>query len=106
MWFIVAVSSSLKGWILYMRVAEIIEQKLRDALNITSIEVIDESHKHAGHAGAPDGGQSHFQLAIVSSDFTGKNRVARQREIYKILKDEMAGPVHALSIDARPPEDP
>lgn len=88
-----------------MNVAETIEQKLRNALNITSIEVIDESHKHAGHAGAPDGGQSHFRLAIVSPDFTGKNRVARQREIYRILKAEMAGPIHALSIDARSPEE-
>ena len=87
-----------------MSVAETIEEKLRAAFNITSITVVDESHKHAGHAGAPDGGESHFQLAIVSSDFTGKNRVARQREIYKVLKVEMAGPIHALSIDARSPD--
>lgn len=88
-----------------MNVAKTIEQKLRDALNITAIEVLDESHKHAGHSGAPDGGQSHFQLTLVSSDFVGKSRVARQREIYRILKAEMAGPIHALSIDARSPED-
>ncbi|MCK5423933.1 MAG: BolA family transcriptional regulator, partial [Emcibacter sp.] len=100
-----AVSSSLKEWILFMSVAQTIEQKLRDALNITSIEVVDESYKHAGHAGAPGGGESHFQLAIVSSDFAGKNRVARQREIYRILKAEMAGPIHALSIDAKSPQD-
>ncbi len=88
-----------------MSVAETIEQKLRDGLKITSIEVVDESYKHAGHAGAREGGESHFQLAIVSPDFTGKNRVARQRDIYRILKAEMAGPIHALSIDARSPED-
>ncbi|MCF6216862.1 MAG: BolA family transcriptional regulator [Emcibacter sp.] len=88
-----------------MSVSEIIEQKLRAGLNITSITVIDESHKHAGHAGAREGGESHFQLAIVSPDFTGKSRVARQRDIYRILKEEMAGPIHALSIDARSPEE-
>lgn len=88
-----------------MSVAELIEQKLRAGLKITSITVIDESHKHAGHAGAREGGESHFQLAIVSPDFTGKNRVARQRDIYRILKEEMAGPIHALSIDARSPQE-
>ncbi len=88
-----------------MSIAETIEEKLRAALNVTKIKVIDESHKHAGHAGAPGSGESHFQLAIVSSDFTGKNRVARQREIYKVLKAEMAGPIHALSIDAKSPEE-
>lgn len=88
-----------------MSVADIIEQKLRAALDITQMELIDESHKHAGHAGAREGGESHYRLLIVSPAFTGKNRVARQREIYRILKDEMAGPVHALSLDIRSPED-
>ena len=89
----------------FMSVAETIEQKLQDALTISHMELIDESHKHAGHAGARPGGESHYRLLIVSPDFTGKNRVARQREIYKILRDEMAGPVHALSLDVRSPED-
>ncbi len=88
-----------------MSVAETIEQKLRAAFKITSLNVMDESHKHVGHAGAREGGESHFQLAIISPDFTGMTRVARQREIYRVLKAEMAGPIHALSIDARSPEE-
>jgi len=88
-----------------MSVAENIEQKIRAGLNVSHMELVDESHKHAGHAGAPAGGESHYRLLVVSPDFTGKNRVARQREIYRILKDEMAGPVHALSLDARSPEE-
>ncbi len=84
-----------------MSVAETIEQKLRTALNISHMELIDESAKHAGHAGARPGGESHFRLLLVSSDFAGKNRVARQRQIYRILKEEMAGQIHALSLDIR-----
>lgn len=88
-----------------MSVADTIEQKLRAALNISQMELVDESHKHAGHAGAREGGESHYRLMVVSPDFTGKNKVARQREIYRILKEEMAGPVHALSLDIRSPEE-
>ncbi|NOZ41641.1 MAG: BolA family transcriptional regulator [Alphaproteobacteria bacterium] len=88
-----------------MNVAAIIEQKLRASLTISALELVDESDKHAGHAGATPGGESHFRLYLVSADFTGKSRLARQREIYHILKQEMAGPVHALAIDARSPED-
>lgn len=88
-----------------MNIAEIIEQKLRAALTIDSMELVDESHKHAGHAGAPAGGESHFRLRVVSPDFIGKNRVARQREIYTILKEEMAGKIHALSLDIRTPDE-
>ena len=105
MWFIVAVSSSLKEWNLFMSVADTIEQKLRAALNISQMELVDESHKHAGHAGAREGGESHYRLMVVSPDFTGKNKVARQREVYRILKEEMAGPIHALSLDIRSPEE-
>ncbi len=89
----------------FMTVAETIEQKLRAALTVSRLEVIDESAQHAGHAGARPGGQSHFRLFIESPDFAGKSRVSRQREIYRILKDEMAGPIHALALDARAPEE-
>ena len=88
-----------------MSVADTIEQKLRAALNISQMELVDESHKHAGHAGAREGGESHYRLMVVSPDFTGKNKVARQREVYRILKEEMAGPIHALSLDIRSPEE-
>ena len=88
-----------------MSVAETIEQKIRAALAVSHMELVDESSKHAGHAGARAGGESHFRLLVVSPDFSGKNRVARQKEIYRILREEMAGPIHALSLDARTPEE-
>ncbi|PHZ86449.1 BolA family protein [Paremcibacter congregatus] len=87
-----------------MTVAETIEQKIRAAFDVTDFQLENESHKHAGHAGSPGHGNSHFKLLVVSPDFVGKNRVARQRDIYRVLKDELAGPVHALSLDARAPE--
>ncbi len=84
-----------------MSVADTIEQKLRDALLPTALEVIDDSHHHAGHAGARAGGESHFTVRITASWFKGLNRVAQQRLVYKILAEEMAGPVHALVIEAK-----
>jgi BolA family transcriptional regulator, general stress-responsive regulator len=83
-----------------MSVATDIEQKLRDALNPTLLEVIDDSHQHAGHMGARPGGETHFTVKVVAIAFEGLNRVARQRLVYKILAEEMAGPVHALAIEA------
>lgn len=84
-----------------MSVADTIEQKLRDSLSPTALEVIDDSHHHAGHSGARAGGESHFTVRITASDFKGLNRVAQQRLVYKILAEEMAGPVHALTIEAK-----
>jgi BolA protein len=82
-----------------MRVAEQIEAKLQAAFAPTALEVIDESHLHAGHAGAPEGGQSHFRVTIRAAAFAGKSRVAQQRAIYGALKEEMSGPIHALALD-------
>ncbi len=79
-----------------------IEEKLRRELEASEIEVIDESHLHAGHAGAAGGG-GHFRLRIVSSKFEGMNRVAAQRLVYRVLAEEMESEIHALSIDARAP---
>ena len=81
-----------------MTVAMTIEQKLREQLAPERIEVVDESHKHAGHAGARPEGQTHFDVMIVAETFAGMNRVARQRKVYEILAEEMAGPVHALAL--------
>ncbi len=75
------------------------------ALSPTFLEVKDESHLHAGHAGAPDGGESHFRILIISADFEGSSRVARQRMVNKALKDELAGPVHALAMKTLTPEE-
>jgi BolA protein len=86
-------------------VAERIESKLRAALQPAQLRVIDESHLHAGHAGARPGGETHFRVEVVASAFAGQSRVARQRRVYDILAEELAGPVHALSLSARTPEE-
>ncbi len=81
-----------------MGVADRIHQKLTAALAPVRLEIVDESHKHAGHAGARPGGESHFSVEIVSAAFVGQNRVARQRIVYDLLKEELEGPVHALAL--------
>jgi BolA protein len=86
-----------------MSVAATIEAKLRRAFAPVSLAVIDESHRHAGHAGARPEGETHFRVEIVAEAFAGLSRVARQRLIYRALAEELAGPVHALSIAARTP---
>ncbi len=84
-----------------------IQSKMRArlaALNPTVLEIIDESHKHAGHAGARDGG-GHFVLNIVSAQFSGNNTVARHRMIYSALGELMKREIHALTIQARAPDE-
>ncbi|MGH7018806.1 MAG: BolA family protein [Brevundimonas sp.] len=86
-------------------VAALIREKLTLAFAPQRIELEDDSWKHAGHhheggMDAKDGGESHFQLTIVSDAFEGQGRVARQRAINAALKDELAGPVHALAVRA------
>lgn len=84
-----------------MSVAETIEVKLQAAFAPSSLTVIDESHLHAGHAGARPQGESHFKVEIISEKFEGLSRVARQRAIYQILADELATDIHALSLDVK-----
>ena len=86
-----------------MLVAETIEKKLRDAFTPKHLDIEDQSHLHAGHAGAREGGQSHFNVDIVADAFAGKSRLERQRMIYAILAEELKGPIHALSLSARTP---
>ena len=81
-----------------MSVALAIESKLREAFDPLELEVIDESHLHAGHAGAREGGESHFRIRIAGSAFDGLSRVDRQRAVNEVLKEELAGPVHALAM--------
>lgn len=69
-----------------------------------ALEIVDDSARHAGHAGARDGG-SHFQLRIVSAQFSGKNTVARHRMIYSALDDMMKHDIHALNILALAPDE-
>ncbi len=81
-----------------MHTRDLLADKLAGALSPTELQVDDESHKHAGHAGARPGGGSHFSVRIVSSAFEGKSLVARHRLVYAALADELAGPVHALAL--------
>ncbi len=87
-----------------MKVAEQIRARLTEALAPLELEIVDQSHLHAGHAGAPEGGESHFRIKVVSAEFAGKTRVARQRLVNTILAAELAGPVHALSMDLQAPD--
>ncbi len=88
-----------------MRVTEIIEQKLTAALSPVELDVVDESYKHAGHAGANPAGESHFNVMIVSSLFEGKSRVERQRLVYQALSEEMSGRIHALALQTLAPSE-
>ena len=74
-----------------------IESELRERLAAIHVEVIDESHLHAGHAGARDGG-GHFRAVVVSAQFEGKSPVERQRLVYRALDDAMGVQIHALSM--------
>jgi BolA family transcriptional regulator, general stress-responsive regulator len=84
-----------------------IEQKLTQALRPERLSIEDDSHRHAGHAGAhaDGGGETHFNVEIVSTAFNGQSRVARQREVYRILADELNERVHALSLVTLTPEE-
>lgn len=84
-------------------VADAIAAKLTTAFSPTRLEVVDDSDRHQGHAGHRQGGESHFNLVIEAQAFAGKGRVVRQRLIHQVLAEELAGPVHALSIVATAP---
>lgn len=87
-----------------MSVAEEIRRRL-GALAPVRMELVDESAKHVGHAGAAPGGNTHWNLTIVSAAFTGKPTVARHRMVYQALGELMQNPIHALTISARAPEE-
>ena len=80
-----------------------IQQKLTSAFQPLRLEIEDDSGRHAGHAGANAAGESHFNVTIESAAFAGAAKVARQRMIYRALAEELAGPLHALSIKALAP---
>lgn len=86
-------------------VARTIREKLTAAFAPERLDVIDDSARHAGHAGAREGGESHFNVVIVSAAFEGLSRLDRQRRVNAALRDELAGPVHALSVKATTPEE-
>ena len=82
-------------------VARAMEQKLRAAFSPSRLVFADRSALHAGHAHA--GVESHFDLVIESATFSGLTRMERQRRVMRVLAEELAGPVHALSIRALAP---
>jgi len=86
-----------------MSVAETIRNKLTDRFTPTRLHIHDESHRHAGHAGARPEGETHFAVTITSAGFAGLSRVARQRLVYDALKEELASRVHALSLTTLTP---
>lgn len=89
--------------------AERIRSKIEAALAPEALEVVDESHRHAGHlqhdGGAGQEGETHFRVLVVSNAFVGVSRVARQRLIYDLLADELSERVHALSLATHTPEE-
>ncbi len=91
-----------------MSVEEFMREKLTKAFSPSELSVENESGKHSGHSGARDHlgrvtGETHFRIRVVSSCFEGKSRVDRHREVNAALKEELAGPVHALAIKALTP---
>lgn len=79
--------------------------KLEAALSPSSLVIEDDSAEHAGHAGAREGGETHFSIRIVSASFAGLNRVQRQRKVYAAVAEELAERVHALSLVTLTPEE-
>lgn len=88
-----------------MRMADRISARIAAALDQARVEVIDDSARHHGHAGAREGGESHFKVKVISASFSGKTRVARQRLVYDALKAEFASGVHALEVQTLTPEE-
>ena len=83
--------------------AERIRAALEAALSPARVDVVDDSAKHAGHAGAAPGGQTHYSVLVVSPSFEGKTRVARHRLVNQALGPEFASGLHALSLTLRTP---
>ena len=83
---------------------QMIRERLEQALQVEQLEIIDDSHLHAGHAGAKAGG-GHYRVRIVSPDFAGESRIARHRRVYAALGDAMRNDcIHALSLEALTPD--
>ena len=87
----------------HMAMRDTISNRLQEAFTPESLQVVDESHLHEGHAGHRPSGETHFRVYIVSAAFKGKSRVDRHRMINSALAAELAGSVHALAIHAQAP---
>jgi stress-induced morphogen len=88
-----------------MSVEQTIKEKLTAAFSPEVLQVVNDSHHHAHHAGSPGTGESHFSVVVVSPAFTGKSRLQRHRMVNEVLAEELSGKVHALAVTALTPED-
>jgi BolA protein len=86
-----------------MGMSERIEHKLRAAFAPQALTVTDDSHRHHGHSGWREGGETHFSVDVLSNAFAGKSRIERHRMINAALAEELDGGVHALAISAKAP---
>jgi BolA protein len=86
-----------------MRTKDMITRKLTEAFAPESLDVVDESDQHKGHAGHRPEGETHYRVYIVAEAFRGKSRIDRHRMINAALATELAGGVHALAIHAKAP---
>jgi BolA protein len=86
-----------------MSVADTMRRKLVTRFAPSRLDIIDESHRHAGHAGARPEGETHFAVSIVAAAFAGKSRIERQRLVHETLAEELNTRVHALSLDVKTP---
>lgn len=82
-----------------------VQSALTASLHPTHLEIVNESHLHAGHRGSPGTGDSHFRVVIVSADFVGLSRIARHRLVNRALAHLMGKPIHALALDTSAPGD-
>ena len=90
----------LKGVDSEMAMAERIRDRLQAAFRPERLEVLNESHRHAGHAGDDGSGESHFAVIIRAADLAPQSRIARHRAIHSALGPDIVGQIHALAIDA------
>ncbi len=84
-----------------MTMKDLIEDRLRSAFAPLSLDVIDESHQHHGHAGWREGGETHFRVRIVAGAFDGLSRIDRHRRVNAALAEAFSRGLHALAIDAK-----
>ena len=82
-----------------MRVEDEIRQKLRAAFQPATLDVVDESEQHRGHAGYQEGGQCHFRVVITADAFAEMNRIARHRAVHSALGPDLIGRIHALALE-------
>ena len=86
--------------------ADRLRRLLSDALQPTALEVVDDSARHAGHAGAQEGGETHYSVLVVSERFAGRSRVNRSREVHALLRGEFDAGLHALGLTLKAPGEP